>query len=92
MNKCGICGKSINGKMWHIENENIDICEKCANEYFCFCEECKQLHRYNDLIEVYYGPNSWDYNLLCKNCLKHDVENGIVYWDENDKRYHTIKK
>lgn len=89
--RCDCCGEEVENEddLTYIESEDISVCRSCLENNYFWCEGCEEYHNYDNSYEVYNGENSWDYTLMCEDCLNSAMRDGNVYWDEIAERYYS---
>lgn len=89
--RCDSCGCTVDDEddLTYIESEDICVCSQCLENDYFWCERCESYHRYEgDSFEVYTGPESWDYNMVCERCINDLMSSGEIFYDELNERYY----
>ena len=67
--ECGDCGEVYKKEnMYWYNDEGYYICEECYSDDYFHCEECGELHHYDDRVKVYTSTVNFKY--MCLNCAK----------------------
>lgn len=61
--KCSKCGCDILGTIPEADRDGYVYCDKCADEYLAYCEECDERYPKHTMTKT-------DKNYICKNCHK----------------------
>lgn len=86
---CDMCGDEIDeDDRIYIASEDIYVCENCCNNNFFWDDAYESYYRFEDGAEVYSGPDSWNFELVCSSHLDDMVSNGDAFWDDFKERYY----
>ena len=70
------------------DSDQAYICRTCYDNNYYRCE-CGRVYRYDEeTTEVYSGPNTWEYDLLCEDCLNNHANHGDIFYDDFEEVYY----
>ena len=67
--ECSRCGCDILGAIPEADRDGYVYCDKCADEYLAYCEECDERYPKHAMIET-------DEGYFCQHCHE-EVQNGL---------------
>jgi len=88
---CDECGKIVNNRddLVYIDSEDIYVCQSCFENNFFYDSHYDSYYRYENGVELHDGPNSWDYELVCRDCINELVDNGEAFFDDFVKLHYV---